>query len=382
MFGKSTWQRRAVLLLYLVAVAIVTLQRLEMGRHGVYLIFREASIDFLEHRNLYELDNTMDYFRYSPTFALAFLPLALLPIWLGVLLWNLLNAFTLYAGLGRLLAPRHADAARLIVLGDLVRSMQSSQSNALVAALIVAAFIAYERDRPWRAAWAVAAGALIKIFPLGAGLFALVRRRPARSLGAIAAVLALLALMPAVTLGLPLLARQYHWWVLNERAEVFKPMYSVMDLVDAWTGYYWVRWPMQAAGLAGLLIPVALRRDCWPSPGWRLRLLASVLVFCVLFNHGAESPSYVIATAGIAIWWAATPRARLRDVALGLTLLLSTVGRSSIVPHDFRVDVLDASRAMVLPLLVAWIALQLELLRGQSGLEPDEPHAAPAQSLA
>jgi hypothetical protein len=141
-----------------------------------------------------------------------------------------------------------------------------------------------------------------------------------------------------------------------------------MDLLDAWTGAHWLRSPVQLAGLVLLLVPVARRRDAWAAPGWRIRLLASVLCFCVLFNQGAESPSYVIAMAGIALWWAATPRSRLHDVLLVLMLLLSTVARSSLVPVAFRIHVLDASRSMVVPVLAAWIAIQVELWRGNREL--------------
>ncbi|MFI5243112.1 MAG: hypothetical protein ACHQRL_08895, partial [Gemmatimonadales bacterium] len=46
-----------------------------------------------------------------------------------------------------------------------------------------------------------------------------------------------------------------------------------------------------------------------------------LLVFVVIFNHQAERPSFVIAAAGVAIWFVQSPRdaARLALVLLSLT---------------------------------------------------------------
>ncbi|HEY2805476.1 MAG TPA: glycosyltransferase family 87 protein [Gemmatimonadales bacterium] len=371
-------------MLYVAATAIVILQRFEPDRHGIYLIFRGAFHDLVARRNLYATRQGLDYFRYSPAFALFFGPMAIGPFQIGVTLWAVINTVALYWILGRLLPPRQALLVRFLVLGDLVRSNQNGQSNALVAAFIVAAFIAYEHKDTWRGAWAVAGGAAIKLFPVGAALFALIRPFRWRAMATVAIAAIVLIVVPVVVTGPHVLLQEYRSWFGLEGAQVYKRMYSVMDLIDAWTDYYWPRWPIQLAGLVLLLVPVVLRRDSWELPGWRLRLLCSVLVFCVLFNHGAESPSYVIAMTGIAIWWTATPRSRAHNIMLILTLLFSTVARSSLVPVAFRVAILDPARVMVMPLLASWLLLQYELLRGERSLvrEAGEPDILAAQAAA
>ena len=159
----SWWHRHWLAILYLVSALIVVGQRLQPGRHGVFLIFRTAFFDLIAQRNLYATHTAehLDYFRYSPTFALLFAPIAILPWPAGVMAWTLLNAFALYWILGRLLPRGTAQIVRCIVLGDLVRSLQSSQSNALVTAVMIAAYLAYERDERWVGGWAVASGGLV-----------------------------------------------------------------------------------------------------------------------------------------------------------------------------------------------------------------------------
>src|SRR5437660_796245 len=83
----------------------------------------------------------------------------------------------------------------------------------LVAALMIAAFIAYSGDRLWRGAFAVAAGAAVKVFPIGAALFALLRRDRKRALGMVAAAVAVLAVLPVVVVGPHDLLVQYGRWI-------------------------------------------------------------------------------------------------------------------------------------------------------------------------
>lgn len=350
--------------LYLLAAIIVSVQRLLLEKHRVFLLYREAFHDLIAGRNLY-VDRSaeyLDFFRYSPTFALAFGPIALLPEAAGLLLWNTLNAMALYLAIRALLPERQARVAQLIALADLVRSMQSSQMNALLTALMIASCLAYARDRSWRGALAVNAGAFSKIFPAASGIFALLRPDRVRHLLALAAVAVVMLLLPALVVGPGELLQQYRWWSVIAPGQS-KPWFSLMDLLNVWTGRAWPTAPIQAAGLALFLLPVAVRRDAWLDAGWQRLLLCSLLLFSVLFNHRAETPSYVIALAGIGIWFAAGPRSRLHVAALVLALLLATVGTSDLTPKAVREEFLEPWRIKVVPLIIAWIVMQVELLK-------------------
>ena len=84
-------------------------------------------------------------FLFGVPFALLFLPFAVLPLALSMLLWNALNAGALWWSLGLVLPRRGALVARAIVFLDMLGSLQNVQSNALVTALIIVTFIGYER---------------------------------------------------------------------------------------------------------------------------------------------------------------------------------------------------------------------------------------------
>jgi hypothetical protein len=139
--------------------------------------------------------------------------------------------------------------------------------------------------------------------------------------------------------------KQYGWWYAVESSDAADLTFglSAMHLVREWLGGDWPNWPMQLAATALLVAPLILRPGQWQDREQRLRYLASLLMYCVLFNHQAERPSFVIASAGVAIWCVTPPAG---TTALWPRTLL---GLSAVV--GLRTP----------PLLLVWIVAQLEL---------------------
>jgi hypothetical protein len=331
---------------------------------GNFEIFRAASRHLVSGRDLYAeypAEHT-DRFKYSPTFALLFLPLAWIPWPLALLLWSALNAMLLFVALERLLPPPRAMLALALLLLEVLRGMQNAQSNALVAALIVLAFLAMERDRSWRTALAVGLGACVKLFPLAALTFAIPRRRALRSGLAAAGVGALLLTLPLVLLSPSALAAQYASWRGVESSDAQQRWFSVMELYHRATGIAWPNWPLQLAGTLALFAPLALRRERWEERRFRLLYLCSVLLYVVLFNHQAERASYLIAFTGATIWFAAEPAARWRTALYGVALLTIPI-MSTLVPGAWLRTPGVMTYRLALPCLAIWLVIQRDLLR-------------------
>lgn len=340
--------------------------RLESARHpmGNFEIFRAASRHLLSGEDLYAdyPGELQDRYKYSPTFAVLFAPFAWLPSPLALFLWNTLNALVLFVAIERALPARPALVANAVLLPEILRAMQNAQSNALVAGLIILAFTYLERNRAWRAAAAVVLGACIKIFPLAALSFAIPRRRVLRTgVAAAASGLALLAL-PLLLTGPRALAGQYRSWRSLESLDAQQRWFSVMELLHRWLRADWPNWPVQLIGTLILLAPLALRRNRWDDARFRLLYLCSVLLFVVLFNHQAERASYVIAFAGVAMWFAAEPRARWRTAMFSVALITIPL-MSTLIPVP---AIMKSSTAMLyrlaVPCLAIWLAIQRELL--------------------
>ncbi|MDB4889269.1 MAG: hypothetical protein JWL61_1124, partial [Gemmatimonadetes bacterium] len=316
-----------VAVLWVIAVIAATVQQGVTHQNNNFLIFRAASLHLLHGQDLYAAYPALhfDFYKYSPSFALIFLPFALLPLALSMLLWNALNAGALYVAMGRVLPRRTATIARAIVFLDMLGSLQNVQSNALVAALIILTFVAYEEARPVLASFYTGIGTMIKIFPLTGVSFAIFHRRVIRAgIAAFAGLLVLLALPLIVTPWSTLMA-QYASWHAIESKDALDRGFTVMQMAELLFRQGWPNWPLQAGGTLLLVAPVLLRRNRWSEWSFRLTYLCSVLVFCVIFNHQSESPTFVIGVAGAAIWFAALTRHSKKEWALFVFFVVCTI---------------------------------------------------------
>src|SRR2546427_410306 len=190
--------RLLVLALYIASAAVGTVNQARLRHSNNVSIFRSASLNLFAGRDLYAAhpEQHFDFYKYSPTFALLFAPLAYLPFALAFLCWALVNGLLLWYALDRLLPERQATIALALLYLEVLLALQYGQSNALVAALMILGFVAFEGRRQLGAALSITVGAAVKLFPLaGLSLAALYPRRP--RFGAIAVgVLAVPVVLP------------------------------------------------------------------------------------------------------------------------------------------------------------------------------------------
>src|SRR2546427_4185471 len=182
MMSSVARPRRLLLALYLASVALVTVQQAILGHSNNLSIFRSASLNLFAGRDLYAAhpEQHFDFYKYSPTFALLFAPLAYLPFALAFLCWALLNGLLLWYALDRLLPEREATVALALLYLEVLLALQYGQSNALVAALMILAFVALERRHQLGAALSITGGAAVQLFPLAALSLAVFLPRRAR----------------------------------------------------------------------------------------------------------------------------------------------------------------------------------------------------------
>lgn len=353
-----------VALLWLAAIIVATIQQGVAHQHNNFLIFRAASHHLLAGADLYAAypAEHLDFFKYSPTFALIFLPLAAMPFTLSVLAWNALNAGALYVALGMVLPRRAVPIARAIVFLDMLGSLQNVQSNALVTALIILSFAAYERRHTVLGTAASIVGAAVKVFPLAALSFALFHPRKLRVALAVVAGTVLLGALPLLVTSPDSLAMQYQSWRAISAVDAMSRGYTVMQMAEHLTRANWPNWPLQLAGVLLLVAPVLAQPSRWRE--WELRrlYLCSVLVFCVIFNHKAESPTFVVAAAGVGIWFASLESRTRWDWALFAFIVLFTfLASSDAMPETVQREFFDRYHFKTVPLIVLWVELQRRL---------------------
>lgn len=351
MLNPDAQHRRWLLAVYAVGVGVATLQRGVWSlEHTTFAIFRQSFLHLVRHQNLYAAypleqgGGPADLFKYSPSAAMLFAPLAALPYSVALLGWNLLNAGLLIYAVTRILPPARANLALLLLAPEAFVAIQSSSSNGLVTALILLGAASYDTGRLMRGSWALAVATSLKIFPLAGFIFAAVHCQRRRAALMVAVALCAVLALPLLVVGPLELLQQYRWWLQLEFSDARDVVFglSLMRQLRDWWELAWPNWVMQLLGTIFFLVPLVLRRDQWADREFRLRYLCSLLVYVVLFNHQAERQSFIIAATGAVIWFVTSPPTLERATLVALAL----IG----VP--------------TFPYIAVWLVIHAELLRG------------------
>jgi hypothetical protein len=288
----------------------------------------------------------------------------------ALVLWDGLNVLLLVYALRKVLPGPSATFALALVYFEVVRTTQRSQSNALVTALVILAAVALQQRRQLTASAAIATGALVKLFPLAAASLAICHPKRKRFALTFIAVLIALVALPLLFVPPRELLAQYASWRHLEKLDALTragpgggaPYGGVMEQLRMWFGVDWPNWPIQVAGTLVLLLPMAVRWRDRGEADFQLRFLASLLVYMVIFNHRSESPSFVIAVSGIAIWYVSSPRTRLHTALMALTIVVVSLSSTEITPHELGERIFVRYHLKTTPCFLAWLVMQAELL--------------------
>jgi glycosyl transferase family 87 len=373
--------RSWLLALYIVTIIVVAIGKAygHRGPDNNFLIFRWSYLNLASGHDMYaaQPQHHADLYKYSPSFAVLFAPFALIPFSISLAFWDALNALLLFHAVDRLLPRREAAIALVLIYFEVLRSMQRSQSNSLVTALVILAFLAFEQRKQFAAAISIAIGAAVKIFPLAALALAIFYPRRVRFALLMAVAMALVLALPLLVVSPAELAAQYQSWRAVEAVDALSVgggggggLYGgVMQQLRLILGVSWPNWPVQLAGTVLLMLPLVRWRN-WSDASFRLRFLCALLVYMVIFNHQSESPSFVIAVTGIAIWFVTTPRTWWHTTVLVLTILIVSISSTDITPRSWQRDFFVHYRLKTIPCTIAWLTMIWELFafrRSESG---------------
>ena len=106
-----------------------------------------------------------------------------------------------------------------------------------------------------------------------------------------------------------------------------------------------------------------LRVKQYGYESFRQTLLASVLMFTVLFSTGSENSGYIIAVTGVAIWFTAAPWQRSKwDIALMVYVFFCcTMAHSDLMPRFLREEYIKPYGLKAVPVILVWLKLCYEM---------------------
>lgn len=344
---------------------------MKMHSHNNFLVFRGSFWHAWQGLPLYA-EYPQEYWdinHYGPLFSLVIAPFAVVPEWLGLLMWCIALSLGLYVAVRRSLLT---SGQQLFVLWfcahELLTALYMQQFNIAVAAIIVGAFFLIEKERDATAAFLIVLGTLVKIYGIVGLAFFFFSKHKVRFIGALALWGAVLFVAPMVLSSPDYVVGQYQAWFADlvsknsENAESLMQNISLLGMTHRVTGLQFSDLWLILPGLLMFAIPY-LRISQYQHAAFRQTLLASVLMFTVLFSTGSESSGYIIALVGVVIWYTAAPWQRTRwDVALMVfVFVLTSLSPSDLFPAYLRKEWVQPYALKALPVTIVWIQLCWEM---------------------
>jgi hypothetical protein len=371
-------RRWLLLAAYLLLAWIAAVQQWSLQRPGDpythynnYIIFRQAFVHLVHGQDLYVqyLAEHWDYFRYSPSFAAAFGAFAWMPDLPGLLLWNTLNASVLLLALFTLPTPPVRDDRIRLAVGwfvavEMMTALQNAQSNVLIAGLLMLAFNCLERRQHAMATLAIVVAAFIKPFALvGFSLFLFYPDKGTLALWS-SLWIAVVAALPLVAVSSSQLIALYgSWWRLLTSDFAEGTGLSIMGWLAAWFNLHPPKALVDLAGIALFCWPL-LYVARWRDSGYRLLVLCNVLVWVVLFNHKAESSSYIIAMSGVGLWFFAQEKTRFNTILVVLAFVFTSLSPTDVFPRWLSASFFEPYTIKVVPCILIWLKITYDLVSG------------------
>ena len=339
---------------------------IEYTKYNNYVIFSQSYHHLKNNQDLYIAypDEHWDLFKYTPTFSVFFGFFTLFPDWLGLNLWNLLNALVLLSAVYYL--PRLNNTQKgwvlLIVLLEFMGSMMGEQSNALIAGLLVFSFGLLENKKLLIASLCIVLTVFIKLFGVvGFALFLFYPQKWKLALYSLGWTLVML-LIPFIYIDYEQymsLFTSYGNMLTSD--PIISNGFSVMGWLNSWFSMNVSSLVVVLTGVVVFLLPLA-RIRAYKYFSFRYLTLASVLLWIVIFNHKAESPTYIIAMTGVALWFIEGEKSPINIILLVLALVLTSLSSTDIFPTYLRTDFIQPYAIKAFPCILIWMKIIYDMM--------------------
>lgn len=355
--------------LWLLLPVIATL--LKLSKHNNFLIFRYVYWHTIEQLPLYvAYPEYWDTNHYGPFFSLVIAPFAMLPVRWGLFFWLIVLSVSLYYAIRKLPFP---DRKRIFLYWfcahELLTALFMSQFNIAIAAIIVATFYCIEKEKDIWAAFFIMLGTFVKLYGIVGLAFFFFSRHKLKFILALLGWAVVMFIAPMAISSPDYIVSQYVGWWESLTAKNAENIFSggqnisLLGMVRKISGCatYSDLW-LIGGGLIVFGLPY-LRISQYKHTAFRYALLASVLLFVVLFSTGSESSTYIIAFIGVAVWYWSAPWKRSKwDIAfMVFAFILTSFSPSDLFPAYLRKEFVQPYALKALPCAIIWFKLSYEM---------------------
>lgn len=332
-----------------------------------FLIFKNSFYHLLLSLPLFETYGPVQYdvFKYTPTFALLFAPFAVGNDVLGLFLWNALNVILPFLALTQLTKVHKKRWLWLFVFFavESSTSMLNSQSNGLMLGLMLWTLVFYQREKWHSAVFCILLTGFIKIFGLVLfSLFLFQKRHWFKIALSTIIQFTVLFSLPLIFVSWDYLISQYlRWFILLKSDGGYFVKYSVLGWIQSWFHYL----PNKSLTLlVALLIQLILAAIIRNRKELMVYYGLTWGVWVVIFNHMAESATFIIAVGSMVAFYLLIDKLTRVDLFLLVLVLIFTVfGPTDLYPREVRFWIVETAQMKVFPVILVYLRMIQYLVR-------------------
>ena len=346
------------------------------GNYRIFIGVWNHTIEQLPLFDHYPLEYD-DMNHYGPFFALVIAPFAWMNRYAGMAFWMLFLSMFLYVSV------RKSDFTKYQQLfvfwfgsHELLNALFLQQYNIAITAGVLLTFTMIERKQDFWAAFFIMLGTMIKLYGIvGLAFFFFSKNKLTLVLSCLFWGVVMFVAPMAVSSPEYIIQQYYEWYIalVEKNADNINVLAGNMaDLSTNISLLGMVRRTTQIVtysdlwliipGIIAFLIPY-LRISQYKYVAFRQTLLASVLMFTVLFSTGSENSTYIIAFAGVALWYCCAPWKRSKwDIALMVVVfIISSLSPGDLFPKAIYRGLIQPYALKALPVTIVWFKLCYEM---------------------
>ena len=369
--------RLNIISIWMIITLLSAVKQLKIGNYNNYKIFKNVYFHTIEKLPLYK-EYPLEYFdhnHYGPIFSLLIAPFAVLPDYLGIPLWGLFNAGILAWAITQLpLKSSQINAVLWICLHELLTTLLGLQFNPIMTAIIILSFVYIEKGKDFWSAFFIVLGVFVKLYGIVGLAFFFFSKNKIKFILSLLFWCIVLFSLPMLISSPEYIIQTYQEWFarLIEKNNENTGLSSYQDI--SLMGM--VRRFFQDSTIPNLPFLIGgvflfglqyLRIKEYKEETFRVMLLASVLIFTVIFSSGSESPTYIIAFVGVAIWFVIQPKP-ISNFYIGLfifALILTSLSPSDLIPKYLKDNYIRPYALKALPCVLIWFAIIYEMLKNK-----------------
>ncbi len=374
-FLKLISDYRIIFVIYIVVAAITAYSKYKRGTGGYnnYLIFKGVFTNTLQERNIFLQypDLYFDSNHYGIFFSLLIAPFAMMPDGFGAVLWNVASTLVfLYAVYKLPFSDAKKSFFAWLCLQEFITAATYFQFNIILTGLLIlSAVYIYERKET-QSAFTILIGTFVKIYGIvGLSAFFFIKNKSKFILSFVAIAL-LFFVLPMLISSKEFGIQSYFDWYtslsgknLENQALGTRQDYSLMGVVRRVLGNAEIsNLIFLIPGFLLFMLPY-LRIKQFKFLPFQLMILASTLLFVVLFSSGSESPTYIIAVSGVMIWFLMQKKWTKVDIGLLIFVMIFTCfAFSDLFPKSIKEEVFIKYSTKAIPCIIIWFRVMYELL--------------------